>query len=151
MHLSPDETIFWQHGFARLNLTIVTTWGLMAFLGIGMGLLASQLRKQLQDLKKFSSEKAGSKELENALSQALKSLDALAKKSSEGQEGSESDELSEEATEALRESLKLSKAELQQLARSAKDMKKLEEALRTLQQAEKLMPKQLKNNKKLSL
>lgn len=101
--------------------------------------LASQLRKQLQDLKKFSSEKAGSTDLERALSQALKSLDALAaKKSGEGQEGSESDELSEEAAEALRESLKLSKAELQELARSAKDMQKLEEALKTLQQAEKL-------------
>ena len=101
--------------------------------------LASQLRKQLQDLKKFSSEKAGSTDLERALSQALKSLDAMAaKKSSEGQEGSESDELSEEATEALRESLKLSKAELQELARSAKDMQKLEEALKTLQQAERL-------------
>ena len=42
--------------------------------------LASQLRKQLQDLKKFSSEKAGSKDLENALSQALKSLEAIAEK-----------------------------------------------------------------------
>jgi len=104
--------------------------------------LASQLRKQLQDLKKFSSEKASSPELANALNQALKSLEALAsQKSGEGQEGSEKDEMSEEATEALRESLKLSKAELQQLARSAKDMKKLEEALKTLQQAEKLNQK----------
>ena len=42
--------------------------------------LASQLRKQLQDLKKFSSEKASSPELENALNQALKSLDALARR-----------------------------------------------------------------------
>jgi tetratricopeptide (TPR) repeat protein len=104
--------------------------------------LASQLRKQLQDLKKFSSEKASSPELANALNQALKSLEALAsQKSGEGQEGSEKDEMSEEATEALRESLKLSKAELQQLARSAKDMKKLDEALKTLQQAEKLNQK----------
>lgn len=43
MHLSPDETIFWQHGFARLNLTIVTTWGLMAFLGIGAWLVTRRL------------------------------------------------------------------------------------------------------------
>ena len=105
--------------------------------------LASQLRKQLQDLKKFSSEKAGSKDLENALSQALKSLEAVAgqKKNGEG-EGSESeqgeDEMSQEAQEALRESLELSKKELQEIARSAKDMKQLEEALKTLQQAEKL-------------
>ena len=105
--------------------------------------LASQLRKQLQDLKKFSSEKAGSKDLENALSQALKSLEAVAgqKKKGEG-EGSESeqgeDEMSQEAQQALKESLELSKKELQEIARSAKDMKQLEEALKTLQQAEKL-------------
>ncbi len=101
--------------------------------------LASQLRKQLQDLKKFSSEKAGSPDLENALSQALKSLEAMAsKKPGEGEEGNEESEMSAEAQEALRESLELSKKELQELARSAKDMKQLEEALKTLQQAEKL-------------
>lgn len=107
--------------------------------------LASQLRKQLQDLKKFSSEKAGSKDLENALSQALKSLEAVASQKKNGEsEGSESEgelgenEMSQEAQQALKESLELSKKELQEIARSAKDMKQLEEALRTLQQAEKL-------------
>ena len=103
--------------------------------------LASQLRKQLQDLKKFSSEKAGSKDLENALSQALKSLEAIAEKQS-GEGDSEQNageaEMSAEAQQALRESLALSKKELQELARSAKDLKQLEEALKTLQQAEKL-------------
>ncbi|MGD1096372.1 MAG: F0F1 ATP synthase subunit A, partial [Bryobacteraceae bacterium] len=29
MHLSSDEMIFWQHGFFKLNGTIVFTWGLM--------------------------------------------------------------------------------------------------------------------------
>lgn len=29
MHLSSDEVIFWQHGFVTINLTLVTTWGLM--------------------------------------------------------------------------------------------------------------------------
>lgn len=107
--------------------------------------LASQLRKQLQDLKKFSSEKAGSKDLENALSQALKSLEAAAgqQKNGEGENrNAESeqgeDEMSQEAQQALKESLELSKKELQEIARSAKDMKQLEEALKTLQQAEKL-------------
>jgi hypothetical protein len=101
--------------------------------------LASQLRKQLQDLKKFSSEKAGSPELETALNQAMKSLEALAsKKQGEGSEDAEESEMSAEAQDALRESLELSKKELQELARSAKDMKQLEEALKTLQQAEKL-------------
>ena len=103
--------------------------------------LASQLRKQLQDLKKFSSEKAGSKDLENAISQALKSLEAIAeKKSGEGdsEQNAGEAEMSAEAQQALRESLALSKKELQELARSAKDLKQLEEALKTLQQAEKL-------------
>jgi len=107
--------------------------------------LASQLRKQLQDLKKFSSEKAGSKDLENALSQALKSLEAVASQKKNGEsEGSESEgelgenEMSQEAQQALKESLELSKKELQEIARSDKDMKQMEEALKTLQQAEKL-------------
>lgn len=32
MHLSPDQVIYWQHGFMKLNSTIVTTWGLMLVL-----------------------------------------------------------------------------------------------------------------------
>ncbi|TDN38819.1 F0F1 ATP synthase subunit A [Hymenobacter sp. UV11] len=29
MHLSSDEVIFWQAGFVTINLTLVTTWGIM--------------------------------------------------------------------------------------------------------------------------
>jgi F-type H+-transporting ATPase subunit a len=29
MHLSPDQVIFWQYGFFKLNATIATTWALM--------------------------------------------------------------------------------------------------------------------------
>jgi len=105
--------------------------------------LASDLKKQLQDLKKFSSKKAGSKELERALDQALKSLEALSRKEngdekSSGEQQGEESELSEQAKEALQEALKLSRQELEEVARAAGDMKKLEEALKTLQQAEKL-------------
>lgn len=101
--------------------------------------LASQLRKELQDLKKFSSEKAGSPELENALNQAMKSLEAMAaRKPGEGEQDAQEAEMSAEAEQALRESLELSKKELQELARSAKDMKELDEALKTLLQAENL-------------
>ena len=35
MRLSPDEMIFWQHGFLKLNATIVFTWGLMLVLAVG--------------------------------------------------------------------------------------------------------------------
>ena len=101
--------------------------------------LASQLRRQLQDLKKFSSEKASSPELENALNQALKALEALAAKKQNGEATSEEEmQMAQEAAEALRESLELSKTELQELARSAKEMKQLEEALATLKKAEEL-------------
>jgi len=101
--------------------------------------LASQLRRQLQDLKKFSSEKAGSPELENALNQAMKALEALAAKKQNGEAASaEEMQMAKEAADALRESLELSRTELQELARSAKEMKQLEEALKTMQQAERL-------------
>jgi len=34
MRLSPDGIIFWQHGFLKLNATIVFTWGLMFILSV---------------------------------------------------------------------------------------------------------------------
>jgi F-type H+-transporting ATPase subunit a len=48
MHLSPDEIIFWQHGFFKLNATILYTWGLMAVLVIGSKLVTRNLSKELQ-------------------------------------------------------------------------------------------------------
>ena len=39
MRLSPDEMIFWQHGFIKLNGTIVFTWGLMFVLAVGSKLI----------------------------------------------------------------------------------------------------------------
>jgi F-type H+-transporting ATPase subunit a len=44
MHLSPDQTIFWQHGFIKLNATIVFTWGLMLVLAVGSRLVTRRLR-----------------------------------------------------------------------------------------------------------
>ena len=43
MHLSPDEMIFWQHGFFKLNGTIVFTWGLMLVLAVGSKLITRKL------------------------------------------------------------------------------------------------------------
>ncbi|MBC7700518.1 F0F1 ATP synthase subunit A [Aquabacterium sp.] len=45
MRLSPDELIFWQHGFVKLNATIVFTWGLMLVLAIGARLITRRLSK----------------------------------------------------------------------------------------------------------
>lgn len=43
MHLSPDETIFWQHGFLKLNATIVFTWMVMLILVVGAKLITRNL------------------------------------------------------------------------------------------------------------
>jgi len=45
MHLSPDEIIFWQMGFIKLNATIVFTWLLMLMLVIGSLLITRRLSK----------------------------------------------------------------------------------------------------------
>lgn len=43
MRLSPDEIIYWQHGFFKLNATIVFTWGLMLVLAVGAKLITRRL------------------------------------------------------------------------------------------------------------
>jgi F-type H+-transporting ATPase subunit a len=43
MHLSPDSTIFWQHGFFDLNITVVTTWGIMFVLTLSAWLITRKL------------------------------------------------------------------------------------------------------------
>ena len=47
MELSPDQTIFWQHGFITINLTIVTTWGLMLVLVVASWLITRKLKTDL--------------------------------------------------------------------------------------------------------
>lgn len=47
MKLSPDETIFWQHGFITINLTIVTTWAIMLLLVIAAKLITRNLKTTL--------------------------------------------------------------------------------------------------------
>jgi F-type H+-transporting ATPase subunit a len=43
MQLSPDELILWQHGFVKLNATIITSWGIMGFLTLGAILITRAL------------------------------------------------------------------------------------------------------------
>ena len=43
MRLSPDEVIFWQYGFLKLNATIVFTWGVMFVLAVGSKLITRKL------------------------------------------------------------------------------------------------------------
>ena len=48
MRLSPDQIIFWQHGFLKLNGTIVFTWGLMIVLAVGAKLITRNLSTELE-------------------------------------------------------------------------------------------------------
>ena len=48
MRLSPDEMIFWQYGFLKLNATIVFTWGLMLVLAVGSKLITRKLSTGLK-------------------------------------------------------------------------------------------------------
>jgi F-type H+-transporting ATPase subunit a len=43
MRLSPDDIIFWQHGFFKLNATILVTWGLMFVLVVGSKVITRKL------------------------------------------------------------------------------------------------------------
>ena len=47
MRLSPDEMIFWQQGWLKLNGTIVFTWGLMLVLAVGSKLITRKLSTDL--------------------------------------------------------------------------------------------------------
>ena len=48
MRLSPDQLIFWQYGFFKLNGTIVFTWGLMLVLAVGSKLITRKLSPNLK-------------------------------------------------------------------------------------------------------
>jgi len=48
MRLSPDEMIFWQHGFIKLNGTIVFTWALMFVLAVGSQFITRNLSTELK-------------------------------------------------------------------------------------------------------
>lgn len=48
MHLSPDQIIYWQSGFFKLNATIVFTWLVMILLVVGSLVITRKLSTQLQ-------------------------------------------------------------------------------------------------------
>ena len=48
MHLSPDQIVFWQYGFLKLNATIVFTWGLMLMMAGGSKLITRNLSIGIQ-------------------------------------------------------------------------------------------------------
>lgn len=89
--------------------------------------LEQKLKEKLDNLERLANEEIGSEKLAAALERAKQQLDM-----------SQLDELSQEALESLAESLDLAEAELQEIAQAAKDLKSLEQALKTLQQAKRL-------------
>jgi len=48
MQLSPDDHIFWQYGFVKLNATIVFTWALMLVLAVGSKIITGKLATGLK-------------------------------------------------------------------------------------------------------
>jgi F-type H+-transporting ATPase subunit a len=48
MHLSPDDIIFWEYGFLKLNATIVYTWVLMLVLASGSKMITRKLSVGLE-------------------------------------------------------------------------------------------------------
>jgi F-type H+-transporting ATPase subunit a len=43
MKLTPDQVVYWQHGFFKLDETIVMTWALMLILAVGAWLITRRL------------------------------------------------------------------------------------------------------------
>lgn len=43
MNLSPDQEIFWQHGFVKVSATLVMTWIMMTVLALGAKLITRRL------------------------------------------------------------------------------------------------------------
>ena len=43
MRISPDEIVFFEYGFVKINFTIVTTWAIMLFMVIGSFVITRKL------------------------------------------------------------------------------------------------------------
>lgn len=93
-----------------------------------------KIEERLKRMERFAKETANNKPLAAALKRAMQQLDS-ARKAGADKQGEKA--LSTEALESMKESLELSKMELEEMAQSARDLKELEKALQTLQQAKK--------------
>ena len=93
-----------------------------------------EIEERLKTLDRSAKNVAGSKPLAASLKRAMQQMDAARKA---GASPAEQKEIAKQALESMQESLKLSKLELEEIAQSARDLKKLEEALKTLQMAKK--------------
>lgn len=87
--------------------------------------LQKEIKQDIQEMLDYAMKENGAQQLAQSLEQALNQLDMT-----------QMDDISSEAAKALSESMNLSQQELQQLAQSVRDMQKLEEALKAIQQAQ---------------
>ena len=46
VNLTSDQQILWQHGFVKLNGTIVTTWATMIVMALGAKLITRKLKTE---------------------------------------------------------------------------------------------------------
>jgi len=46
VNLSSDQQVLWHHGFAELNVTVVTTWVLMMVMALGSKLITRSLKSE---------------------------------------------------------------------------------------------------------
>ena len=46
VNLTSDQQILWQHGFVKLNGTIVTTWAMMIVMAVGAKLITRKLKTE---------------------------------------------------------------------------------------------------------
>ncbi|WP_339728185.1 hypothetical protein [uncultured Gimesia sp.] len=93
--------------------------------------LKNEIQKKMKEMESFAREQTNSKAMAAALKRAMKQMQMAQSK------GIKADEAFKEAMQ----SMDLAKMELKEIAQSAKDMKKLEEALKVLQMAKKVNDK----------
>ncbi|WP_298867305.1 hypothetical protein [uncultured Gimesia sp.] len=89
--------------------------------------LKNEIQKKMKEMESFAREQTNSKAMAAALKRAMKQMQMAKAKGLS----------SEEALKEAMQSMDLAKMELKEIAQSAKDMKKLEEALKVLQMAKK--------------
>ncbi|HAI12964.1 MAG TPA: hypothetical protein DCM28_14750 [Phycisphaerales bacterium] len=87
--------------------------------------LQKDIKQSIQEMADYAMKQDGGQKMAESLQQALQQLDM-----------SKMQNMFEEAAKAMKESMDLSQQELEQLAQSVRDMKKLEEALKTVQKAQ---------------
>jgi len=87
--------------------------------------LQKDIKQSIQEMADYAIKQEGGQKLAQSLEQALQQLDMTKMK-----------DISQEAAKALRENMELSQQELSQLAQSIRDIKKLEEAMKTIQKAQ---------------